>query len=615
MILSVLLLIVLLIIAYFHYLEGFFSSAMSAIMAAVAAIVAVAYHEAFVTLLLRGKFADQAHAITLVCLFAITYLILRLIFDKAIPGNLRFPVILDKVGAGVMGILAGLFGVGVLAIALQSLPFGPSIGGYSRYTMTFDKPADIAVAERSQIQNTFFDELRAEDFLNNTAQSLWVPADSAVLALVSHVSDAEGSLSAGRPFATTHPDYLQELFGQRVGIQSGSKHTATAGKTTVGAAFTAPSFPQQDQERLTNGSDAIGIRGKGAQEVTTKLPPVKKPADGKTLLVLRTTFHRDDADAKTSLFAFTPASIRLVANRVNYFPIGTLEGGRVLYVNAPDDLLFVPADKGADLVFEVDDSAVLSPVDPANRKASRKIKEGIFLEAKRLSRVPLEDIEVKAGVDAPPADQIEVVRKTGVPGAEGMTGTRGGEASAAKDATLAFADPAAVSNKLPNPINVGTAKADDDGLQNWGTFTIKGRKFSRLEVDATESVQRMGSGPNPISEFASPPGETLVQVVGRPSPDNPDKWAWAGNLFDYTLVDGSGKRYNPVGALAKVTNADGQNMLVVRFDIQKSTKSIPPAKDTRPTDVTLLYLVPSGTEIKSLDFKEGVLKAMQLKVP
>lgn len=617
MILSIILLILLLIIAYFHYMEGFFSAAMSAIMAAIAAIVAVAYHETLVNLLLRGKLADQAHAIALVCLFAITYLILRLIFDKAIPGNLRFPVILDKVGAGVMGILAGLFGVGVLAIAIQSLPFGPSIAGYSRFAMTFDKSAQISVKEFSRQQDAIFDVLtKPESFpKNEDPQSIWLSPDSLVLALVSHVTEPEGSLSVGRPFADKHPDYLQELFGQRVGIQSGSKHTATEGKTSVTAAFTAPSFPQADQERMTDGDAAIGIRGKGSQEVTTKLSPVKKPDPGKTLLVLRTTFSHEDADIKSGLFAFTPASIRLVANRVNYFPIGTLEGGRILYVNWPDDQLFVTGDKAADLVFEVDDNAVLAAADPANKKAPRKIKEGVFLEAKRMSHVALEDMDVKAGVDAPTEDQVEVVRKTGVPPVEGLSGARGGDAPVAKDATLLFAESPIVSTKLPNPINVASSKPDDDGLANWGTYTIKAKKFTRLKVDAVESIQRMGSGPNLITDFASPAGETLVQVAGRPSPDNPDKWAWAGNLFDYTLVDGTGKRVNPVGAVAKVTNPDGQNMFVIRYDVQKAAKSIPPGKDTRPTDVTLLYLVPSGTDIKSLDFKEGVLKAMQLKVP
>src|SRR3954447_2347832 len=103
------------IIAYWHYLQGFFSAAISAILAIVAALVALGYQEQVVSML-GGKFNDQANSIALVVLFAITYLVLRVIFDKAIPGNVRFPVLLDRIGAPIMGLFAGIFCVGIMAI-------------------------------------------------------------------------------------------------------------------------------------------------------------------------------------------------------------------------------------------------------------------------------------------------------------------------------------------------------------------------------------------------------------------------------------------------------------------------------------------------------------------
>src|SRR5258706_2472964 len=126
------------IIAYWHYLQGFFSAAISAILAIIAALVAVGFQEEIVSMV-AGKMNDQANAIALVVLFAITYGLLRVIFDKAIPGNVRFPVLLDRVGAPIMGVIAGLFAVGIVAIAAQTLPFGPSIAGYQRYPINFDK--------------------------------------------------------------------------------------------------------------------------------------------------------------------------------------------------------------------------------------------------------------------------------------------------------------------------------------------------------------------------------------------------------------------------------------------------------------------------------------------
>jgi len=50
---------------------------------------------------------DYAAPICLLALFGISYLIMRIPFDKAIPGTLRLPLMVDKVGAVVMGLIAG----------------------------------------------------------------------------------------------------------------------------------------------------------------------------------------------------------------------------------------------------------------------------------------------------------------------------------------------------------------------------------------------------------------------------------------------------------------------------------------------------------------------------
>src|SRR5262245_58155635 len=91
------------VIAFFHYTQGFWSATISAIITIFAAALAVGYHENVVNSLLKGQMAEQANAIALVALFGLTYIILRVIADKALPGNLRLPVIIDKIGAGVMG--------------------------------------------------------------------------------------------------------------------------------------------------------------------------------------------------------------------------------------------------------------------------------------------------------------------------------------------------------------------------------------------------------------------------------------------------------------------------------------------------------------------------------
>src|SRR5688500_14804316 len=119
MLFSIVLLLAVLVVAFFHYLQGLFSATISAILTILAAALAVAWHEWIAENFLAGKYADSIHAIMLIIVFAVTYLLLRLLFDKAVPGNVRVPAIVDKIGGGVMGVVAAVFAVGVVAIAAQ----------------------------------------------------------------------------------------------------------------------------------------------------------------------------------------------------------------------------------------------------------------------------------------------------------------------------------------------------------------------------------------------------------------------------------------------------------------------------------------------------------------
>src|SRR5262245_22490188 len=116
MIFGIVVILLVLLVAYFHYMQGLLSGVLSAVCAAVAAALALGFHENVIDMIAQGKMADQTHAAVLVAMFALIYLILRIIFDKFIPGNVRFPAIADKVGGAIMGLIAGIFAIGILTI-------------------------------------------------------------------------------------------------------------------------------------------------------------------------------------------------------------------------------------------------------------------------------------------------------------------------------------------------------------------------------------------------------------------------------------------------------------------------------------------------------------------
>ena len=121
------------IVAFRHYVEGFFSATISAILCVFSAVLAFSLHEPIVESVLRGRFADSAHAMVFLILFAVIYTVLRQIFDKSVPGNIRVPAAADKIGGGGKGVIARLFAPRGLAVAAQQRPLTAPVAGYSRY--------------------------------------------------------------------------------------------------------------------------------------------------------------------------------------------------------------------------------------------------------------------------------------------------------------------------------------------------------------------------------------------------------------------------------------------------------------------------------------------------
>src|SRR5207253_3097319 len=117
---------------------------------------------------------------------------------------------------------------------------------------------------------------------------------------------------------------------------------------SVKGVYSMQSVQQVDPE-FKSFREREGLPHLGENAVPLRVDP------NQMILVVRTTFDKDGADDDW-LFRFSPGSVRLVANRKNYVPLGTLEDAQVLYNNKLDDFLFVDLSKanaGADFVFAV----------------------------------------------------------------------------------------------------------------------------------------------------------------------------------------------------------------------------------------------------------------------
>jgi hypothetical protein len=410
MILTIVIIAVVAGVTYFHYAQGLFGATISATIAIIAASLAIGYHENLINAMLGGAIGDYATAGALVAIFALVYIVLRVITDKAIPGNVRLPLMVDRIGGAVMGLIAGLFTAGIVALVAQSLPFGPTL--FARYTLADARDVVVTPPGSSSgrgVDMQVADQLDEDTFVAEKKKKLIIPADDMVLSFVQKLSDG-GSLAGARTLESIHPDYPDELFAQRLGVQIGAKRTAFNGKGK--AQVTVPDdgvyvVVAPDLTAKGNFLDAE-LNDLHAREV------VPKKSGNQAQLVLRVMFTKDAADVDGNV-RVSPASVRLVAGGENVFPVGTLENGQ-LYANQVDDFLFINvkgADSGADFVFFVNPEDIVAGGASSlgkDAKEAPKVKEGVFVEVKRLARI---DLSGKTVGLTPPAksENVQVERK------------------------------------------------------------------------------------------------------------------------------------------------------------------------------------------------------------
>ncbi|MCS7034594.1 MAG: hypothetical protein NZ561_11485 [Phycisphaerae bacterium] len=590
MIFSIIIILLIGGIAYFHYVQGCFSATLSAICAAFAAVLAVGYHETVVESLLGGRVADYAHGMVLAGLFAAIYLVLRLAFDGFVPGNVRLPLYVEKGVAAVAGVVAGVFCTGVLAIAAQLLPFGPSVAGYSRFEVGGARDVTVTGIGARAVDLRTYNELVEDTFdpAKSPVQKLLVPVDDMLLGLVARLSRPDGSLAGRRSLESVHPDYLLEAFGQRLGIEAGAKKVAVA--------------PGRAETLTLKGIYRIGEVAQIQGELTSirdrsVAPTVRPASDRESLLVFRVAIHPGAAD-KDGNFRFSLGSVRLCVDGVNWYPIGTLEDSGVLFSSRMDDFLIMPRSKEAvDLVFRVINAEVME--DPRARPL--KLKAGAFLEIKRMARVDLGGQPITDS--APPRDaKVGLLWKPAV--LENKPGALRIDTADAPIEVLSVQ----VSDELFTSINVGRGDSEMSTDFTGGKATLVSRRFKSFEVDGSISIRRLAEGEYKVRQLLVPPGRRIVQIKAARK-GNP--WGWS-DIGKYELEDATGARHAPVGAWA-VVKVGTSDHLLGRYDVERGVRDLPQIDGT-PTDVYLAFAVPQGVTLTMLKFNNKPVAALTTQV-
>ena len=134
LIFNLVLIFIVLLIAYWWANQGMFSALLHLICVIVAGAIALALWEPITMGLLRGNaFDDYAWGVTLVGTFAIALIVLRVIMDKTVRGNVNVPTWANFAFGFPLGLAAGVLTAGMLMIGLGFIQSHQEIMGYSGY--------------------------------------------------------------------------------------------------------------------------------------------------------------------------------------------------------------------------------------------------------------------------------------------------------------------------------------------------------------------------------------------------------------------------------------------------------------------------------------------------
>jgi hypothetical protein len=206
-------LVLILCIAFFQGLQGLFSALIMCVLTILCAALALGTFEDLYYAFLIDHIPNYGLAVAICAVFILSLLILRTLADNVIKGSMVFPVLLDRAGGGIFGLMSGMVIVGVLQISFQLLPFSESFLGYDRFVSVDRQSREVISPDN---EDSDFDRLPPEQIVWERKELLLKP-DAFTAGLVTALS--KGTLSARQSFADTYPDFTAWLQNGRTGVQ------------------------------------------------------------------------------------------------------------------------------------------------------------------------------------------------------------------------------------------------------------------------------------------------------------------------------------------------------------------------------------------------------------
>lgn len=453
--LSLFLLALLIATTYFLTIQGLISAVIMCVLCLVSAALAFAVYEWVAMEFLFGTLGDTALPAALIGTYALPLIVFRLLLDAYVTRASLLPVLVDRVCGGVAGFVAAYLSTGVLAVAIQMVPFGGSFLGH----------AGLDPASKKET-------------------SLWLGPDRFAVTYASMMS--QGLFSGGRRWRELHPDLVSEI----IAVQSAPaevRHVVPDGSVSLVRVETRESI-----------FDKKPGSGRGDQRVEPEYTRIDT-VGGKSRFTLRLALKPEAAD-EDETHRFSRRQLRLVGQDrpngpvVNHYPIAISDNDRPqMACRIEDGKLYMPGSGNeVDFVFEVPEGFV-------PHFAEYKSQARVDLLGKKAAPADV------AAVAPPPASPSPSPPSPASGGADRVSGVRGRAATSSFSHQLPMpmtkfesAELEQTAGALANGHVYGNAgEQGGDGSNKLTTFAVPaGKRMFQLDVQQLRAGSTLGQALN-----------------------------------------------------------------------------------------------------------------------
>lgn len=589
-------------IIFFQGVQGLFSALIMALCTLAATLVAFTYYEPLAGLLVERVDAVFVEPVCLVLLTFVPLVVLRFLVDKYLPGNVVPTVWMDRIGGGAFGLVTALLLVGTLSIAVQMLPWGRGVAGFTA----------------SSGYDAFGDTLaRKSSFLVDTPTSF-------TLGTVKAMSSSSG-LRGGQSFATLHDDLVLEMWAARNRDESGGK---PASKTWRNDEIKIPVVARSPVkpgcltvEKVVDATKQAVVGGGSFGTRAAAWPLDLASAEGRShVFVARVSVTRDAADADR-WWRLRATNFRLVTkDGSSYYPVGYLlrKGGWSI-VDDPNGIGLLEINRPA----EKESTLTLDWVYRIPNLPTDQPRVPWFMAFRRIAKAPIAQV-AEGMIEGGGLQQNVVVGSV----------TVRPPADSAKGGFILQSQKAEVMSELPVQFSWASREgemdkgADREKIQGH----LKGGSLADGVITGRPDELFKLSGGTRVTEFYQPSGKRVMRLMCQP----PSSSAVQGFrnvaqvVFAPTVSTQEGQTYPAVGGWVKWKDGAAEvNYMSFRPDPMANAAGmdttglmgggggplaeflkIVNANVNQLGDCGLLFLVPENATIVSFSFAEGTPPSM-----